>query len=228
LLDSFEFEGQNMKLSFEFINARFENIVSRERRVRDELAHGEPSQFGDARTLGVAVLAELFVFARGQAKAYHFTASFDWHGLSAFRRRALDAADPVAFDFGCDRTLEQSYRHDNAPAVFYFDYNAFESGKRTVFNADAVALAEVGPRLGIEFRLEEGFNCGDLFVRDRQRLFSDANNGNYPGSGENGEPLQDVEAAKNVAREKRSLNFSYTVAPAAPITITGKIRYVAL
>ena len=58
-----------------------------------------------------------------------------------------ERADPIAIDFGGNRTLEQVNRHDNAPFVFLLvDDNAFESDEGPLLDTDTLAFTDVGPR----------------------------------------------------------------------------------
>jgi len=91
-----------------------------------------------------------------------------WVGLELDKSWVLfDRADPIAIDFSGNGALEEGNGDDNAPFVFFlFDDDAFESDEWALFDTDTLALGEVGPRLGIELRLQDGFDGGDFIVWD--------------------------------------------------------------
>ena len=68
----------------------------------------------------------------------------------------------------------------------------------------------------------------DLIVWDRHWKLPNADDRNNTRSGENREPLHDIEAAKHVAREEREFNFSYTIRPTATLPVAGEISLVTL
>jgi hypothetical protein len=59
-------------------------------------------------------------------------------------------------------------------------------------------------------------NGSNFGIVNGQGPFAYSNYANHPGCDENGEPVFQVEPAKDITREKRELNFLDSVRPSAP------------
>jgi hypothetical protein len=72
---------------------------------------------------------------------------------------------------------------------------------------------QVRPGLAISLGFKDSFDCVQFGFVDGQESFTNTYNGVYTGDGENGKPIERIEAAKDVTWKERELYFLNTVGP---------------
>src|SRR6266404_3652882 len=82
------------------------------------------------------------------------------------------------------------------------------------------------PRLAREPRLDRGlYRCNFAIVNGLRSLAHSDDEGN-PGDHKNWEPIQRVEAAEDIPREKRAFDFLEPVRPPAPTHVQRQKRFI--
>jgi hypothetical protein len=98
-----------------------------------------------------------------------------------------------------------------------------------MLNSDSMSRLHVGPRPSAQPRLLcTKLNASQFSVVNGDGSPSCCNRGNNPGDGEDGEPVQGVESAKNVPWKKRQFQFLEPVGPATTALVQGEKRIEAL
>jgi len=112
-------------------------------------------------------------------------------------------------------------------ATFESQQNSFDPAERTIVNSHCLSNLEKCRGARRESRLHGGPYGGNFILIDRQKVFASAYNLHDPWNGKNRQPIQCVELAKHVSREKWKLDFLKTVRPSVPFPVERQERLQA-
>ncbi len=124
--------------------------------------------------------------------------------------------DPGTVDIDCNGALQQGDGEDEAGIAFEVGDDTFGTAERAVDEADSLAGAEVGPRLGGEAGAGDRLESGDFVVLDGDERLTHGDDEDDAGDGEDGKAAVDVEVAEDVAGEEGEVGFDEDSGGGAP------------
>ncbi len=107
LVQTFDFEGKDVKTTFEVRDASFERFVAGASGLLKQRVDGDTGHLGDAaNTAGKTEFTKFFIFLRREAEADHAVSGFKRHWLGwAGELPTEDATDAVTSERTCYRRL---------------------------------------------------------------------------------------------------------------------------
>jgi len=200
-----------------FFDSHFQGVAVL-RGLGDDALDGGADEFRDAfyAMCGVESAQRLeLLFREAQAEDTGFAS--DWH-ISSGKGEGLSlrgGSYPLTVDFNGDGALEQTHRGDQAECLLHFDDDAFNTRKRSADDADG--LAGFQERVGEdgERRIHHDADCGDLGIGYGSGTAAEGENVDHAGALQNGNTVDGVQAAEDIAGKERDLDLTDTVGPAA-------------
>src|SRR2546422_10511697 len=95
--------------------------------------------------------------------------------------------------------------------LFRSQQNSLQPAKRSVFDSHSLTDSQERPRSARDPGSNSSLNGGNFGVVNGDRTFAYSDNRNNPGCRQNGEPVLQVEPAKDITGEERKLNFLNSV-----------------
>jgi len=103
--------------------------------------------------------------------------------------------------------LEKGHGQHEATLPFEVQQDSLQPAKGSVFDPYPLTDFEERPRSAGEPGSNRGLNRSNFGVVNGDRASTYSDDGNDPGRRKNGEPVLQVEPAKDIAGEKRKLSF---------------------
>jgi len=134
---------------------------------------------------------------------------------------------PGIVHFNGNRALEEGHRQHEATLPFEVQQDSLEPAKGSVFDSHSLTDSQERPRSARDPGSNSSLNGGNFGVVNGDRTFAYSDNRNNPGCRKNGEPVLQVEPAKDITGEERKLNFLNSVRPKAPGLIEREKPFIA-
>lgn len=135
--------------------------------------------------------------------------------------------DERRIDLDGHRSLQQCDRYYEAMRALELYKKSFQSTQRTGIDLHTIPGLQERPRLARKSRGDKVLNGIDLGVVHGNRRAVESDNLDNTWSGKDRQPIVDVQATKEIPREKRGLNNSDSIRPAPSALVRGHERFVA-
>src|SRR5262245_20769585 len=130
--------------------------------------------------------------------------------------------NPVPVDLSRHGALEQTNRNHQAKFSLNLLKNTFDPFERPTLNDNLLADLQKRPRCYQQTRLCHGAYVLYFVLGDGRRGLPQPNQADNTRSGEHGQSMFDIEAAKNIARKQKLIEALPTVGPAT-LSLVAKI-----
>ena len=132
-----------------------------------------------------------------------------------------------SIDFDRNRPLQQIDGNDQAVSVLEHHHKPLRPRKRPVFNTYPLSDSQIRPRLAIRLGFQHGANSVEFRLINRNEGLPYGHDAVYTWYGEDGQTVQWIEPAKDVARKQRKFYLLCAVGPPAAAAVSRKEFFVS-